>query len=361
MPDLDYIFHPKSIAVVGASSNPSSFFNHFFLDTLIQFGYEGKIYPINPTISQISGLKAYPSILDVPGPVDYATCGIKASLTPNIMKECAVRGVKVAHFFTSGFSESGEREGIRLERELVKIAHSGNVRVLGPNCMGIYCPGSGISYEPSFSRESGNIGFLSQSGGNSIEGGQIADAKGIRFSKIVSFGNASDLNEADFIEYFADDPQTTIIAGYIEGTKDGKRFARALQKATRIKPVIMIKAGEGKAGTQAVASHTGSLAGNNVVWGSLFDQLGIIQVDDLEELFDLLLVFQHLKPPRGRRAGLIGGGGGRSVLATDSCEREGLDVPLFSPALQLNQQLIWKSIRLPFFYGSTLKGEIGIS
>jgi len=329
MPDLEYIFNPSSIAVVGASPEPSSWTTTTFLNPLIQFGYEGKLYPIHPRASEVSGLKAYPSILDVPGPVDHVICAIRATLVPKLMRDCVTKRVKVIHFFTSGFSETGEEEGIRLEKEITEIAHQGGMRIIGPNCMGIYCPSSRISFDAAFPRESGCVGFLCQSGGNSIEGVQLGDARGVRFSKVVSFGNACDLNEADFVEYFAHDPQTRIIVGYIEGTKDGRRFINALQEAVKAKPVIMVKGGVTEGGIRAAASHTGALAGSNAVWSSLFCQLGIMQVYDLEELVDLTLLFQHLKPCQGRRIGIVGTSGGRSVLITDNCERQGLTISTF--------------------------------
>jgi acyl-CoA synthetase (NDP forming) len=334
MPDLEYIFHPRSIAIVGVSRDPSSYATGSFLKPLIQFGFEGKTYPINPEVSEILGVKTFPGILAIPGPVEYVICCIRAELTPKLMRECVTKGVKVIQFFTAGFSETGQEKGIRLEREIVEIARQGGIRVIGPNCMGIYCPSSKIAFDASFPKENGSVGFFCQSGGNSIELVQLGNARGIRFSKVVSFGNACDLNEADFMEYFAHDPQTDVIVGYLEGTKEGERFLNELRKAASAKPIIMLKGGEGEAGIEAVASHTGALAGNSAVWGSLFRQLGIIQVHDLEELVDLLLLFQHLKAPRGRRLGLVGTGGGRSVLATDSCEREGIAVPPFPEAVR---------------------------
>jgi len=329
MPDLEFIFHPESIAIVGASSNPRRVTNRFFLDPLLKLGYEGKIYPIHPTASEISGLKVYPSIVDVPGPVDHVSCAIRAALTPQLMHQCVDKGVKLIQIYTSGFSETGREEGIRLEREIAEIARQGSVRVLGPNCMGIYCPGSGIAYADLFSGESGNVGLLSQSGGNSVESVQLGNVRGIYFSKVVSYGNACDINEAELLEYFTQDPQSKIITGYIEGTRDGSRLLKALQKATEIKPVIMLKGGTTEAGTNAAASHTGALAGSNIIWESLFRQLGVMQARDLEELIDLALLFQHFKPVRGRKLGLVGSGGGASVLITDSCERERLIIPSF--------------------------------
>ena len=328
MPDLEFIFHPSSIAVAGVSQHNST--AEMFLDPLIQSGYKGKIYPIHPKANEVSGLKAYPSIMDVPGPVDHVTCGIRATRTPELMRECAAKRVKLVQIFTAGFSESGEQEGIRLEKEIAEIACRGNVRVLGPNCMGIYYPHLGISYESSFPKDGGRVGFLAQSGGNSMRLVMLGAARGIRFSKVVSFGNACDINEADLMEYFADDPETRIIIGYIEGTRDGRRFVRALRKAAEAKPVIMFKGGVTEAGTRAVASHTGSLGGTDAVWSSLFRQLGVMQVDDMEELIDLLLPFQHLQPLRGRKVGLIGIGGGYSVLLADASAKAGLIVPAFT-------------------------------
>ena len=335
MPELEYIFHPRSIAVVGASSNPLNAVAKLFLDPLLHFGFKGELYPVHPTASEVSGLKAYPSILDIPGPVDHVICGIRADLTPNLMKECTAKKVNSIHLFTSRFSESGEMKGIRLEKEITEIAHQGKVRVLGPNCMGIYCPGSRISYESFFPRESGNIGCFCQSGGNSIEIVQFGSVRNTHFTKVISYGNACDIDEVELLEYFTGDPQTEIIIGYIEGTKDGKRLVQALRKATEVKPVIMLKGGVTEAGTKAAASHTGSLAGSAVIWDSVFHQFGVIQVYDIEELIDVALLFQHLKPVHGKKVALVGGGGGSSVLITDICEQEGLIVPSFPDELKM--------------------------
>ena len=329
MSDLESIFHPKSIAVVGASRDPDRVTNRFYLYPLLEFGYEGKLYPIHPTASEISGLKVYPSIMDIPGPVDHVSCAIRADLTPQLMHQCVAKGVKLIQIYTSGFSETGQEKGIRLEKEIAEIARRGNVRVLGPNCMGIYCPGSKIAYIDYFSKEGGNVGLLSQSGGNSMEAVLLGNTRGVYFSKVVSYGNACDINEAELLEYFTHDPQTKIIIGYIEGTRDGRRFINVLREATRAKPVIMLKGGTTEAGTKTAASHTGSLAGSNVIWESFFRQLGVMQVSDLEELIDLTLLFQHFKPVRGRKLGLVGSGGGASVLITDSCEKERLLIPPF--------------------------------
>ena len=332
MSDLEYIFHPRSIAVVGAS--PQRGRTSAFLGSLIEFGYKGKLYPVHPKADEVSGLKAYPSIKDIPGKVDHVICLIRAGLAPQLMAECITKGVKVIQFFSSGFSETGEEEGIRLEREIAEMARQSNVRVLGPNCMGIYYPGMGLSYAPFFPRESGSVGFISQSGGISTDIVMLGAARGVRFSKVVSYGNACNITEADLLEYFAGDPETRIIIGYLEGTRDGKRLVQALRKAARVKPVIILKGGRTEAGTKAAASHTGALSGSGIIWKSLFRQLGVIQISDMDELIDLVLLFQHLNPLQGRGVGLIGIGGGSSVLITDDFVEEGLVVPSFPEELR---------------------------
>ena len=333
MPDLEYVFHPRSIAILGSFSNGYGPATYFFLRPLVDFGYEGRIYPVNPRGGEALGLKVYPGLLDVPGPVDHVICVIRAELTAQLMRDCVAKGVKSIQLFTAGFGETGREEGFRLQREMVDIARQGGVRILGPNCMGIYCPASRVSFESSFPRESGSVGLLAQSGGNTVEIVQIGNAKGIRFSKAVSFGNACDVNEVELIDHFAADPATEIIAGYIEGTRDGRGLMRALKDAAGVKPVVLLKGGATDEGSKAAASHTGALAGSGAVWSSLFRQLGVIEARDTEDLIDMVQIFQYLKPVKGRRLGLVGGGGGASVLLTDSCAREGLAIPRFPDEL----------------------------
>lgn len=334
MPDIGFVFYPQSIAVVGASSNPDSRTNRNFLQPLLDFGYQGKIYPVNPYQSEIMGLKAYASILDIPEPVDYVICAIPAPLTPKLVQDCVTARVKVVTFFTAGFSETGEEEGVRLEREVVAIARQGGVRLIGPNCLGIHYPKIGITFESLGSGEGGHVGFLSQSGGNARELIVTGAERGIHFSKGVSYGNAADLDEADFLEYFAHDKNTEIIAAYIEGIKQPRRFVRVLGEATEAKPVIILKGGKTEAGKGAVASHTGALAGSKETWDALCRQRGVIQVHNLEEMADTILAFSYLRPPRGRRIGIIGIGGGASVQAADDCENTGLIVPPFPQELR---------------------------
>ncbi len=331
---LDYIFHPRSIAVVGASSDPNNWIGQIFLRSLISFGFEGRLYPVNPKADEIMGLKAYPNVRDIPGPVDHVICSIPAPLVPQLIEDCVAKGVKVVHMFTAGFSETGEEEGIQLEAKILELAKRGGIRLIGPNCMGLYCPGSHISFEEAFPKESGTVGFFSQSGGNASELVNIAALRGIRFSKVISYGNAVDLNEADFLEYFIHDPETKIIAAYIEGVKNGRRFVRLLREAAQTKPTIVLKGGRTQSGAGAVASHTGSLAGADEVFDALCRQMGVIRVYSLEELADVIQAFLYMPPPKGCNVGVIGGGGGASVQAADDCDSAGLPVPPLPPEIR---------------------------
>jgi acyl-CoA synthetase (NDP forming) len=332
-PDLEYLFHPRSIAVVGASRDPQALANMAFLRPLLNGGFKGKVYPVNPRASEISGLKVYASLQEIAEPVDEVICSIPALITPQLIKECVIKGVKAVHIFTAGLSESGTEEGEKLEREIVEIARQGGVRVIGPNCMGIYSPATGLSYDLAFSRQSGAAGALCQSGGHAFEIILRGNTRGVYFSKVISYGNAADLNETDFLKYFAQDEETKIIVAYIEGVK-GSGFAKVLAEAARAKPVIIFKGGRTEAGAKAAASHTASIAGSDLIWTSLCHQLGVIQVCSLNEMIDLLVAFLHLKPPKGFRAGILGVGGGAAVQATDECESHGLTVPNFSTGLK---------------------------
>ncbi|MBI2907865.1 MAG: CoA-binding protein [Chloroflexi bacterium] len=324
--ELDYLFHPGSIALAGASRDPAKRGNEL-IRGLLEAGYKGKIYPINPGAAEINGLPAYPSVSAVPGPVDYVISIVPVQAAKALAEECAAKGVKAIQFYTAGFSESGDPAMKKLEEEIVAIARGAGMRVIGPNCVGIYCPESGMVFHLGASREPGPVGFISQSGGNSEDLVWAAPTRGVYFSKAISFGNASDLNETDFLEYLVHDPATRVITGYLEGFKGGRRFVEQLGKAQGKKPVIILKGGRTEAGTRAVASHTGSLAGAARVWDALCHQYGVIQVCSLDELLDMAVAFQYMKTPKGRRVAIIGSGGGASVQAADDCETYGCPVP----------------------------------
>ena len=275
-------------------------------------------------------MKVYRHIRDIPGPVDLVIIAIPASAILEVMEECIAKGVSAVQIFSAGFSESGEEEGIRLEREIVALARRGQFRIIGPNCMGLYNPSASLSFGYNFPRDSGTVAYLSQSGGNAFHLVRAAAARGLRFSKVASYGNAADIDESDLLEYFAADSQTEIIAAYIEGVKDGRRFIKVLKEAAETKPVIVFKGGTTEVGIRAVASHTGALAGSNAIWEGLLKQVGAVRADSIEEAVDLLITFLFMPRPQGRRVALVGIGGGASVYGADQCARAGLLVPPLS-------------------------------
>ncbi len=327
--NLEPLFHPRSVALVGITVTNPEHWTRTFLDSLLEFRFEGPIYLVNPRGGEVEGLKVYPRLEDVPDVIDYVISTIPAQAAPGLVEACAAKGVKAVHFCTAGFSETGEEEGARLEAELAEISRRRGVRIIGPNCMGIYCPESRLSFDPGFPKEGGAVAFISQSGGNAINLVRQAAWRGIRFSKVISYGNACDLNESDFLEQLAADPGTKIIALYIEGVKEGKRLRQVLGKAAEEKVVILLKAGATEGGARAAAGHTGALAGSEVTWDALCRQLGIIRVHSLEEMADILVTLLFLPLPRGRNVALVGAGGGASVLITDEFEKRGLRVPPF--------------------------------
>jgi acyl-CoA synthetase (NDP forming) len=334
--DLDGLFNPKSVAVVGVStkSKGAGFGGINYLDSLLHCGFKGKIYPVNPKGGEIRSLKVYPNIKDIPEPVDYVISCIPASAALELVRDCAAQGVKGVHFYTSGFSETGTKEGRQLEEEVCSLARQSGIRVIGPNCMGIYHPKGGLAFVSDSSNESGSVGLISQSGGNAIYLIRAAACRGIRFSKAISYGNACDVNESDLLEYLADDPDTKIITAYIEGVKNGQRFRQALNKAASLKPVIVLKVGTSELGAMAAASHTGALSGSDRVWDGLLHQVGTIRVNSLEELIDMAVAFSHLPSPVGRRTAILGVGGGATVLLADDCADAGLVVPRFPEAIR---------------------------
>ncbi len=332
--NLDAIFHPKSIALVGVSPDPHNWAGQTIPEAILDFGYDGDVCFVSRRTNKMYGFKTYPSIREIPGPVDLVMCSVPAPFTPHIMEDCVVKGVKAVHFFTSGFSEIGTEEGCKLEEKITRIARSNGIRVIGPNCTGLYCPESKLSFSPLFPKERGSVGCLVQSGGHSIRLVRTGAARGLRFSKVVSYGNGCDLNATDFLEYLGSDPATKVIAAYVEGTKDGRRLAEVLKKTAEMKPVVLHKGGHTQAGTRAAASHTGAIAGEARTWDALFRQTGVIRVRTIDELVDVILPFAFMPPLKGKNVAVIGYGGGMSVQAADDCEGAGLSVPLLPTAIQ---------------------------
>ena len=332
---LDYIFRPRSIAVIGVSGKPRDWGGgNMFLSALQKFGFPGPLYPVNPNVEEVLGLRCYPSLSAIPDPVDHVISSIPAMGVLSLMDDAAAKGVHSIHFFTAGFRETGEQDRIDLEREVHERAKVAGIRLIGPNCMGLYCPSSGVSFGGDFPKEPGNVAFISQSGLNSEDLVHSATLRGLRFSKVISYGNATDLDESDFFEYCTADPDTEIILAYIEGVKDGRRFQRALRAASAVKPVVILKGGLTDAGDRAARSHTGSLAGSPQIWEALCRQVGAVTVKTLEELVDMGVTFRFLKPLKERGVAIIVVGGGSSVLAADAAERVGLKIPPLSEDVQ---------------------------
>lgn len=322
---LDTFFRPRSVAVVGSLAEPDRWWlRAYFIDPLEKLGYKGRIYGVNPKGGQIPGIPVYSSLREIPGPVDHVVCCVSAGRTPELIAECRELGVKSVQVFTAGFAETGEIEGIEIQRRMVEAAGKDGPRIIGPNCMGPYCPETGISFCTNFPPEPGTIGLLCQSGGNTTYIVRAAAERGLRFSKAVSYGNACDVNESDLIEYLTADPATRVIAAYIEGTRDGRRLHQVLSRAAEAKPVVIFKGGYTEGGRRAAISHTGSMAGSEAVWDGLLKQAGAIRVYNVEEMVDMLVALLHMKPPAGPNVCVAGNGGGASVLATDECEQAGL-------------------------------------
>ncbi len=331
-PEFEVVFHPKVVAMVGVSAQATrgtgqSMRGAGFIGSFEDLGFPGRIHPVNPKATEILGRKAYPTVSAIPEPVDLVIVSVPAAAAPGVLEDCIVAGAKNIHMFTAGFEETGEPEAIELGNRVREIARRGGLRIIGPNCMGLYVPAAGVGTFDGLSRESGPVAFLTQSGGHLNWFSHNGPRYGLRFSKGISFGNAYVLDSTDYLEYLATDPETRIICMYLEGVKDGRKLLSQVREINRTKPVIVLKAGLTSAGSRAVASHTASLAGEDAVWAGFFAQTGAVQVLSLEEMAEMAMTFQCLPPPPGGRVAVIVLGGGSSVASADICSREGLDVP----------------------------------
>jgi acyl-CoA synthetase (NDP forming) len=326
---LDYLFNPGSVALIGASNNLAKWGFHV-LSLLITKGGR-HIYPINRNEAEVQGLKAYPSVSQVPGPVDLAVITVPFVEVPAAMKDCARKGVKVAVVIPGGFAETGS-EGARIQREVVEIAKQGGIRFVGPNGMGHFDTSADfftVPYLPPVRK--GPLALIAQSGNTSQSIVYLACEMGLGFSKYVSSGNEADLHFEDYMEYLAQDDETKIILGYIEGLKEGRRFFELAKEITRKKPVVIMKAGRTEAGARAARSHTAALAGSDIVCEAAFKQSGVIRVEEVGELIDVALVLLGQPLPRGRRVGVLSAGGGAAVIAADALMKQHLALPQLSP------------------------------
>ena len=328
MTDFAPLFFPKTVAVIGASTKGTALPN-VFIRRIREFGFEGAIYPIHPTASEIDGLPAYKSLADTPEPVDYAYIAIGAAQIPPLLAQANGR-LRFAQVVSSGFGEVEEGRG--LQDALVRGAREGGARLIGPNCLGLYTPRGKITFTEIGPKEVGPVGIVSQSGGLGTDIIRRGLSRGLKFSGLVTVGNCADVTPSDLLEFYFADDATKVVGMYIETARDGRRLFEILRNARASKPVVILKGGRTQQGIAAAASHTGSLAGDDRVWLALSKQTGCILVDTLDQFIDTLLVFQTLTPqPRHplRRVTLFGNGGGTSVLATDCYARLGLDVTPF--------------------------------
>jgi acyl-CoA synthetase (NDP forming) len=324
--DLDFLFYPKSVAVAGASNNPSSR-GYDFMQHLISFKYQGQIYPINLKSPEIMGIRAYPNLEAIPGTIEHVIYAIGLENLPAFLDSASKKGVKSIHVFSARGAETGRADAKALELEIKKKAQDYGIRLLGPNCMGVYCPESGFSFCADFSKESGDVGALIQSGGSSTDVARYGALRGLKFSKLVSYGNALDINEMDLLKYMADDPKTSVIVAFIEGLRgDGRDFLDLVRYTSAKKPFIVCKGGLSKAGARATMSHTASLAGSSAVWNTAIRQAGGIPVRDIDDLVNVATAFSLVKPIKGRRIGTGGSGGGRNTVSVDQWEEAGFEV-----------------------------------
>ena len=330
--DFERIFHPKKLAIVGVSAEGSvRGFGIGMLMALRAMNFEGEIFPVNPKGGNFAGLDFYRKVEDIPGTIDFAIIAVVAKEVPAALEACRKKGAAGAEILSAGFSELGTEEGLLLENEVREIAKKG-IRVVGPNCFGIYCPRSGLTMLPGhdLSRQSGPVAFLSQSGGMAIDLAHKGKWMGLEFSKVVSFGNGADLREMDLLPYFADDQETRVIGMYVEGVKNGDDFFRAIKNTTEKKPVVVCKGGLSSAGKRMIVTHTASMGGSRLIWQSVLRQVNAIQVQDLKELAEACLAFCFLPQGVYKNISVVGGGGALGVTACDAAENFGMEVPPLS-------------------------------
>ncbi len=322
---LETFFKPKSIAVVGASKN-STKIGHATLKNILISDYDCKVYPINPKEKEILGVKCYKTLNDVPGKIDLVMVSVPAKIVPQIMRECVQKKVENTIIISSGFSEIGDH---KLEDEIKKIAEKSNMRILGPNTMGYKNASDNLDASFVFGvPRKGNLSLISQSGALGIGMIYLANNEYVGVSKIIGVGNKLDIDDDDLIDYFSTDPETKVIGLYIEAIKDGRAFMNSIKACD--KPVLVVKAGRSAAGARATASHTGSMAGSDKIYGAAIRQAGGIRCRDLVELFDMARALAGQPPAQGNRIGIITNGGGLGILLTDACEANGLTIPKLS-------------------------------
>ncbi|MEW6077123.1 MAG: CoA-binding protein [Thermodesulfobacteriota bacterium] len=328
---MEKIFSPRSVALIGASNSFAKWGGIVSINVLLG-GFAGKIYPVNPKEKAVHGLTAYPSVKDIPGPIDLAVIIVPADGVPEVISDCVAKAIPAAIVITSGFAELGDR-GRVLQNEMLKRARAGGMVLVGPNGQGIAAPDAKFyPWFPTFRPDPGVIGIASQSGGISTELSEQLAEFGFGCSKVVSTGNCADLTWPDYLAYFREDPATRVVLLYMEGAGEGRAFFREARDTALKKPVIIIKSGRTREGGRAASSHTGSLAGSDDVFDGACRQAGLIRARTLEEAAVLAAAFVTTPLPKGRRVCVLTGGGGQGVLTADALADRGLDLAPLPPA-----------------------------
>lgn len=325
---LEAFFRPRSVAVVGASRNPTSI-GHRVLKNLIATGFQGPVFPVNPKADVVASIPAYPSVVDIPRPVDLAVIAVPQPVVMSVVEDCARKGVRGLVVLTAGYAETGP-EGRAYQEELLRKVRGYGMRMVGPNCLGILNMAPDVRLNATFAPTEplpGRVAMSSQSGALGLAIIEYAKELGLGLSSFVSVGNKADVSGNDLLQYWEEDPNTSLILLYLESFGNPRRFARLARRVSRKKPILAVKSGRTSAGMKAAASHTASLAASDVGVDALFRQAGVIRVDTLEEMFEVASLFAHQPVPRGRRVGILTNAGGPGIMCADACEAEGLVVP----------------------------------
>ena len=331
MKRLDKLFAPKAVAIVGVSARDFRFGGSSFLQRLKDAGYPGRLYPINPRVPEILGLKCYPDLSALPEVPDLAMVCLAARRVPDLLEECGRIGLKHIHILTSGFKEIGTPEGIALEGRVREVSQRHGLMVVGPNCMGPYCPSAGLTAWGAIPGLPGPVGVISQSGGITQRCTEHLCSLGLGVEKAVSIGNSTVLGIRDYLEYMAADEKIRVIALYLENVEDGRRFLDQAREINRKKPLVVLKGGLSDAGARTTVSHTGFMSGSRQLWEAFFKQTGAVRVRSIDEWVDTVLALSLLPAPGGTGVFLAGGGGGSSIVNSDIMDDHGLTVPRPAP------------------------------
>jgi acetyltransferase len=330
---LDAIFRPKSVAVIGASTQKGTI-GRETLHNMLMAGFNGKVFPVNPKAPVIHSIKAYSTILDVPDAVDLAIVIVPKQFVKEVVTQCGEKGVKGVVVISAGFSETGP-EGKKREQEVLKVVQEYGMRMIGPNCFGIVNTDPEVNLNATFGKvypKCGRVGFITQSGAMGEAIMNHAKELGIGFSIVASIGNKADISSNDILEYFKNDPRTDIILMYLENFGNPRNFTHIAREVSRTKPIVAVKSGRTKLGAKAASSHTGALAGLDVGVDALMEQTGVMRVDTVEELFDVAKALSYQPIPKKNRVVVVTNAGGPGILATDALVSNGMEMPPLSPA-----------------------------